>query len=669
MSAGNERRLLIVGNCESDLANILCGAFAEVQFAPANAAVDYAAYSAVAVLGGNLPDGITLLPSARCALEHARRQGVRVFAEYSRVTDEVSFANPVPTQFSRPVCMGATEIFSGLQPGDILDEQWNERLPVQHVRPSAQPILQYVDRPDGLTQTASLPEKNGRDFALWLEEECLLICTFRMDTFLRARFAPRRTWCALIAALIAWLGGDCSTGQIYQSMEDYCTFSRGQTISGALTRAGQWFQRANLLAWDAEGSCAVLEGVSSRVLPDGSVLLNRQIRTDCMGTTALFFLLQSLRTGDEQARKISEGLFSTVRGMQVAQGTHRGFVRGSLGWWGSSSYQDDTARGFLFPLLIRRMLTGDRTDDERLRSSLAYLLRTTGQDGLRPNQVEYTDPDSDVVWMATTVKRGGKWRHTQPRRTTCGELRNRAVHNPSAHYNAYYLGALALAGAIFLDDEYIAVAQKGLAAIMQAYPDTAREHSQTQECCRLLMPLALLYLVTGNPKHREWLERVAEDLETWAHPCGGYMEWDEGYTGVCSRSSSGESAIYLHNGDPVCDLLYSANWLPQAFAIAYWATGAEKYRERWERMARFLADVQLKSAQPALDGGWARAVNLELGEVHGINNDSDWACWTIESGWTVAQIGVGLLFGVLAPRLKPLFLALRELAVGHKPGC
>ena len=183
------------------------------------------------------------------------------------------------------------------------------------------------------------------------------------------------------------------------------------------------------------------------------------------------------------------------------------------------------------------------------------------------------------------------------------------------------------------------------------------------------MPLALLYLVTGNPKHREWLERVAEDLETWAHPCGGYMEWDEGYTGVCSRSSSGESAIYLHNGDPVCDLLYSANWLPQAFAIAYWATGAEKYRERWERMARFLADVQLKSAQPALDGGWARAVNLELGEVHGINNDSDWACWTIESGWTVAQIGVGLLFGVLAPRLKPLFLALRELAVGHKPGC
>ena len=30
---------------------------------------------------------------------------------------------------------------------------------------------------------------------------------------------------------------------------------------------------------------------------------------------------------------------------------------------------------------------------------------------------------------------------------------------------------------------------------------------------------------------------------------------------------------------------------------------------------------------------------------------------------------IGLLFGVLAPRLKPLFLALRELAVGHKPGC
>ena len=47
--------------------------------------------------------------------------------------------------------------------------------------------------------------------------------------------------------------------------------------------------------------------------------------------------------------------------------------------------------------------------------------------------------------------------------------------------------------------------------------------------CRLVLPLAILYGVTGEEKHREWLYRVTDDLQKVRHPSGGYREWDTGY--------------------------------------------------------------------------------------------------------------------------------------------
>lgn len=650
-----EKRLLLVGGENSDLGRLLRAAFPRTDvLAPEQAGTgDFSAYTAVAFLGGALPEGLTLLPPARRALKAAREGGVRVLAEYSRVTDEVSFAKPVLTQCARPVCLAAA--FPGLEPGEILDEQWNERLPVQHVRPGVSPILQYEEKPDGFYRVSPLPACAPRRFALWQEEDNLMICAFRLQNCARARFSPRRPWCALVAGLISWLGGDCAPDAVLAQMEGVCRFSGDQPLSSAVERAAAWFSRAGLFLCEDGAPYALLEGVSSRILPQGEIRLNRQVRTDCAGETAWFFLLKSLWTNDPADRRISDGLYRMVRDMQVTDKTHRGFVRGSLGWWGSASYQDDTARGFLLPLLFRRLVTGDTGDDARLRLALDYLLSTTGTNGLRPNHVEYCDPDSEEVLETRSVFREGKWRYTPLTSTTRAALAAGEANNPSAHYNAYYLGALALAGRLLQESRYTDAARRGLASLMAVYPDTAREHSQTQECCRLILPLALLYFATGEKTHRDWLLRVAEDLETRAHPAGGYLEWDEGYTGTCSRSPAGECSVYAHNGDPVCDVLYSVNWLPQGFMAAYLTTGEERFLARWKRLARFAAETQLKSPEPALDGGWARAVDMERKEIHGVNNDVDWSCWTVESGWTVAEIGAGLLLGLLRESMAPLF--------------
>ena len=78
---------------------------------------------------------------------------------------------------------------------------------------------------------------------------------------------------------------------------------------------------------------------------------------------------------------------------------------------------------------------------------------------------------------------------------------------------------------------------------MAAYPDTELEHSETQEKCRLVFPLAALYDATGEEKHRQMLYRVVSDLEKVKHPSGGYYEWDTHYKARYSRVSTTECSL------------------------------------------------------------------------------------------------------------------------------
>lgn len=123
---------------------------------------------------------------------------------------------------------------------------------------------------------------------------------------------------------------------------------------------------------------------------------------------------------------------------------------------------------------------------------------------------------------------------------------------------------------------------------MELYPDgITREHSETEEMCRLILPLSVLYETTGLEKHREMLYRVTENLKHVQHPCRGFAEWDTGYKANCSRMSRGECSVLTENGDPVADLLYSTNWLPLGFAWAYRATGDGQFKKLWRDVVSF----------------------------------------------------------------------------------
>ena len=75
----------------------------------------------------------------------------------------------------------------------------------------------------------------------------------------------------------------------------------------------------------------------------------------------------------------------------------------------------------------------------------------------------------------------------------------------------------------------------------------------------------------------------------------------------------------------------------------------------FERHAKFLMSAQIRSADPRLDGAWARGCDVELGEVFGLPHDVGWGPWAIESGWTVAEIAAGLYSGILKQELKEFY--------------
>ena len=187
---------------------------------------------------------------------------------------------------------------------------------------------------------------------------------------------------------------------------------------------------------------------------------------------------------------------------------------------------------------------------------------------------------------------------------------------------------------------------------MSAYPDTRRETSETEEYCRLVFPLSVLYLVSREKEHYEWLCRVTGDLQKFRHPSGGYAEWDTGYKAGCSRNHNGECALLADNGDPVADLLYSNNWLPLGFAFAYLATKEQKFYNLWCDSASFIASAQMHSDIPHLDGAWARAFDMDTRENCGMPHDKGWGPHCIESGWTVGEILMGLQFMHVAQRNK-----------------
>ena len=662
-------KLLIASRRESVLSGLLAASFDECRLiAPEDIAFeDLDAYDAFAVLGGTDREGLNLLPPSHKALDQQIRKGKPVFAEYVVAIGQVSFLEPKRTRYARPVLINPHAVTGDIARGTILDEQSNSRLTAYKGTNRTRPILQYVKSPHGYYAVDDADEIKCEfsQFALWQDEFNLLVCSFRLCDFSKARFAPRKPWATLISGIIAFLGGRASEEKCLQAFERVYSLSGSADVAAAAMKAMDWFENADMLVSYDGAPYSVKEGLAPDVYPDGEHGVNTGLRNDCTGETALAFFLKSLHTHSQRDRAVSDGLYRMILDMQITEDCpQKGMVRGGIhGWW-NVSYQDDTSRGFLLPLLYRQLLTGDKKYQHRIMMALDYLLATTGTDGLRSVRVDFYDQYSDVVeatGMHTEHDEKNpavlrwRWGGGITGTTTMKALTQAPANTPSAHYNAFYLASLLLGYRLTGEARYYESALKGVKSIMNVYPWTAREHSETQELCRLILPLTMLYWISGADDHKGWLYQVARDLQRFRHPGGGYIEWDTNYTAACAGVVDGESSVLCENGNPVMDLLYSLNWLPMGFIMAYYVTGDRWFKQLWEELTRFLASIQIASDDKLIDGVWTRAFDADIREVYGVPNDIGWAPWSVESGWTMGEIASGMFMGLIEKEAWPRF--------------
>jgi hypothetical protein len=328
-------------------------------------------------------------------------------------------------------------------------------------------------------------------------------------------------------------------------------------------------------------------------------------------------------SGDKKSKEISENLISLCFDfMQYKEEDHlKGMLRWTQEAWGVC-YQDDAAR-VLISQLLQCLYTGENKYLKECTEALDFLVRTTGTDGTR---VQRTD---NIKLTPERIR----------------QLAENPANYISTHYNAFYLAALLLCGKLANNRTFIDTGIKGLESIMAAYPHTAREQSETEELCRLIMPLSWLYLTTKEEKHKDWLYMVTDYLQHMKHPSGAYLEWDSDYLAACSRKENSECSLLTKNGDPVVDMLYSINWLPLGFIQAYMVTGDEYFYNLWKDIAGFFIKSQLGSSNPMINGVWTRGFDIDIMEVYGTPNDMGWGPWAVESGWTMGEIIAGLAMG------------------------
>ena len=287
-------------------------------------------------------------------------------------------------------------------------------------------------------------------------------------------------------------------------------------------------------------------------------------------------------------------------------------------------YQDDVARAIIPSLLYAYFGVSDKYT-EKAKKALSFLCQTTCEDGLRPAR-------TDVLEYI---------RSRREVRTLAAEKSGYA----SAHYNAYYSAALLLGYILTGDEDFKNTGVRGLETLMKIYPDTVREHSETSELCRLIFPLSVLYAATKEKSHYDMLDRVFNDLQKHRHTSGGYAEWDTGYKAACFNNAGGECSLLAVNGDPVADLLYSLNWLPLGFAFAWHVCGEVRFLNAWKDICTFFIKTQLISEDKRLNGGWCRGIDLDRLEYCGIPHDVGWGPCSLETGWTVAEVTLGMLIG------------------------
>lgn len=492
----------------------------------------------------------------------------------------------------------------------------------------------------------------------------ILVSTTQFSNFVTGRFAPQQEWGSIWKRILEYVLPGVKINDLIWESEVTTTYKKDEKLPQNFQKKSiktgiEWYKSAKMLIadscvdslqnlinsgterikWDKDsplgnGSNGSFECIFSEINENGSQPIGIIVRGDCVSETAMAFATSGAVLKDKESSMVAQNLIDFYLINSIAtQNEYGDAYHGAYGlipWgisnysWYKASYGDDNARFILATLITSAILKTDRWDEKLLRSLLA-LLRTTGKNGFRGDRID----------LENFAKNG--WQH----------YFQRDIINLSPHFEAYlwacYLWAYNKTGDILFFD----MAEKGIRAIMENYPDKlVWTNGIAQEKARMLLPLSWLVRIKNTPENRKMLLDVVNDIIILQDKSGaireelGRIEMGK-YPPPQSNEAYGtnEASLIAKNGDPVSDLLYTTNFAFLGLHEASYALEDTIVENAVNRLAEFLCRIQVKSEKhPELHGGWMRAFDFEKFEHWGSNADAGWGAWAIESGWTQGWI-------------------------------
>lgn len=643
---------------------------------PAEAVEHAPAGSVLLILADRYPDAPTAVDAAFYQAAKAKR--LRLYVEYPAMVPGVTLSPPKQAVWER---------------GVVATDRWADRLPKRALFsahsctwiPAAalNPLL-VIGRVAGFDSAVYGIPKNADPLLFEAGDGQWLIATTKLSQFVTGRYAPADRWAAIWQQILATLDPDARRKLAWTPIA-HPAYGRDDPLPHDWTRrsfdtAARWVHRSRLLvpasrkpditallsagvetadppaAQDpvGDGSHGMLEGYSAHIRPDGSQPQRIVLRADCIAETAMMLALDASINADNNARPdnartdnnaradsarahsarsgaIASNLLDYVYGPEMQSlgrldPEHPAF--GLIAWgaiqpaWKIANYGDDEARVMLATAVASAALETDRWNEPLLRALYANL-RTTGKHGFRTDRIDIGPLEANG-WKA---------------------YHDAAPINPALNFEAYlwacYLWAYQQTGEV----EFLDKARTALRMTMEVYPHGWR-WGDSMERARILLPLAWLVRVDDTPQHRAWLTRITTDLIATQQPHGALPEILKGAGGghyVIPQSNeaygTGETPLIQSNGDPASDQLYTTGFALLGFHEAHAATGDPALKEAADKLAAYLARIQVKSdALPYLDGAWFRAFDYHRWDYWSSSADVGWGAWSVEAGWGQAWI-------------------------------
>ena len=461
----------------------------------------------------------------------------------------------------------------------------------------------------------------------------ILVATSSLSNFIEGRFAPKEDWQIVIGRLLAWLEGKDGIVDVDWEMTVRPTFNRDDKLPAnaeqeALERNIAWFN--DHMFFEHAGEIGVFEGYLSAILPNGRQYLRPKTRADCSGeatmVTALDWALNKSHPSHKMTDRIMHYLFN---GPELYDNDPTSQTYGGLRFYEFVPAYYSEGRAPL-ACIFASELSENYSYAKKILRNLLSLLRTTGPQGFRISCLR--NPGS--------FDNGRTWKYYQE--TDYTECR--------PHYNASMWAAFLQAYVLTGHEDFLVKTKSALKRTMEIFPDFLWQNGMNGDYARLLLPLAFLVEIEDTKEHRQWLRKVAEKLLESALPCGGIQEKmgkPELGKYPAPRSNedyaSNEAALVQKNGDPVIDMIYTANFAFIGLHEAFFATGEEIYRTAADKLAEFFCRVQCRSEEHKfLDGAWMHGFDYEQWDFFGNPADFAWGPWCVESGWTNTWISATL---------------------------